>query len=184
LKSWPIERSGFSVFVGDPLTLPDQKSDIKRVLRYIFRSALPLKRLGYGERTGQVYYQDPQGPGKMWPHAVDFLADFVQHIPRARQHQVTYAGYFANALGKLNPKPKNERSEIPEPKRPSRITRWAALYHAESPARRGSPPPTSGEIQGERPSAFSYPPRRQAHPRYFIASSVSLGRPTIVAGRA
>ena len=39
-----------------------------------------------------------------------------------------YAGYFANALGKLNPKPpKNETSEMPEPKRPSRITRWAAL---------------------------------------------------------
>jgi hypothetical protein len=33
LKSWPIERSGFSVFVGDPLTLPEEQSDIKRVLR-------------------------------------------------------------------------------------------------------------------------------------------------------
>ncbi len=98
LKSWPIERSGFSVFVGDPLTLPDQQSDIKRVLRYIFRSALPLKRLGYVERTGQVYYQDPDGPGKTWAHAVDFLADFVQHIPRARQHQVTYAGYVTPVL--------------------------------------------------------------------------------------
>jgi hypothetical protein len=36
MMSWPIERSGFSVFVGDPLTLPEEKSDIKRVLRYIF----------------------------------------------------------------------------------------------------------------------------------------------------
>jgi hypothetical protein len=99
MMSWPIERSGFSVFVGDPLTLPEEKSDIKRVLRYIFRSALPRKRLTYVEQTGQVYYQDSQGSAKTWPHAVDFLADFVQHIPRARQHQVTYAGYFANALG-------------------------------------------------------------------------------------
>jgi hypothetical protein len=31
--------------------------------RYIFRSALPLKRLTYVEGTGHVYYQDSQGPG-------------------------------------------------------------------------------------------------------------------------
>ncbi len=89
MKSWPIERSGFSVFVGEPLTVPEHQADIKRVLRYILRAALPFNRLTYVERTGQVCYQDPHGPGKTWPHAVDFLADFVQHIPRARQHQVT-----------------------------------------------------------------------------------------------
>ena len=43
-------------------------------MRYILRSALPLKRLTYVERTGQVHYQEPHGPGKSWPHAVDFLA--------------------------------------------------------------------------------------------------------------
>ena len=32
MKSWPIERSGFSVFVGDPLTLPENQADVKRVL--------------------------------------------------------------------------------------------------------------------------------------------------------
>ena len=98
MKSWPIERSGFSVFVGDPLTLPENQVDVKRVLRYILRAALPLKRLTYVERTGQVHYQDPHGPSKTWLHAVDFLADFVQHIPRARQHQVTYAGYVTPVL--------------------------------------------------------------------------------------
>ena len=65
------------------------------------------------------------GPGKTWPHAVDFLADFVQHISRARQHQVTYAGYFANALGNLSPK--KAEGESTEPKRSTRTTRWAAL---------------------------------------------------------
>ena len=40
-----------------------------------------------------------------------YLADWVQHIPRARQHQVTYAGWFANAQGKLNPKPARAESE-------------------------------------------------------------------------
>jgi hypothetical protein len=125
MKSWPIERSGFSVFVGEPLTVPEHQSDVKRVLRYMLRSALPLKRLSYVERTGQVHYQDPHGPGKTWPHAVDFLADFVQHIPRARQHQVTYAGYFANALGNLSPKKAEGQST--EPKRSTGRTRWAAL---------------------------------------------------------
>ena len=56
--------------MGDPLTLPQDQADVKRVLRYILRGALPLKRLTYVERTGQVHYQGP-----------------------------TYAGYFANALG-------------------------------------------------------------------------------------
>ena len=60
-----------------------------------------MKHLHYEEPTGQVQYRDPRGPWKTWEHAVHFLADFVQHIPRARQHQVTYAGYFANALGNL-----------------------------------------------------------------------------------
>jgi len=57
-----------------------------------------------------------------WSHN---LADFVQHIPRARQHQVTYAGYFANALGNLSPK--KAEGEVAEPKKPTRATRWAAL---------------------------------------------------------
>jgi len=50
----PIERSGFSVFVGESLTLPDNEADIRRILQYIFRSSLPLKHLHYEEATGQV----------------------------------------------------------------------------------------------------------------------------------
>lgn len=50
----------------------------------------------------------------MCEHAYDFLADWVQHIPRARQHVVTYAGWFANALGKLNPKKDNETNTVEE----------------------------------------------------------------------
>ena len=39
---------------------------------------------------------------------------WVQHIPRARQHQVTYAGHFANALGNLNPKHESQVEESAE----------------------------------------------------------------------
>lgn len=109
LLSLPVERSGFSVFVGESLNLPEEQTDIRRILQYILRPTLPLKHLHYEEVTGNVQYRDPRGPWKRWDHAVDFLADFVQHIPRARQHQVTYAGYFANALGNLK-EPKAEKN--------------------------------------------------------------------------
>lgn len=36
---------------------------------------------------------------------------WVQHIPRARQHQVIYAGHFAHALGNLNPNPESQSEE-------------------------------------------------------------------------
>ena len=127
LLSLPVERSGFSVFVGESLNLPEEQTDIRRILQYILRPTLPLKHLHYEEVTGNVQYRDPRGPWKRWDHAVDFLADFVQHIPRARQHQVTYAGYFANALGNLK-EPKAEKNPGSENSGKSkRYTRWAAL---------------------------------------------------------
>ncbi|MFN8613210.1 MAG: hypothetical protein U0931_37070 [Vulcanimicrobiota bacterium] len=51
--------------------------------------------------TGQVRFSPPPSIPIVWEHAYDFLADWVQHIPRASQHQVTYAGHFANALSNL-----------------------------------------------------------------------------------
>ena len=126
MESWPLERSGFSAFVGTAINQPTDRDRLERVLRYIFRPSLPLKHLSYRESTGQVTYSQPGAVAKMWPLASDFLADWVQHVPRAKQHQVTYAGWFANALGKLNPKKVNADSpnlEVPKPK----WVRWRAL---------------------------------------------------------
>ena len=126
MESWPLERSGFSAFVGTAINQPTDRDRLERVLRYIFRPSLPLKHLSYRESTGQVTYSQLGAVAKMWPHASDFLADWVQHVPRAKQHQVTYAGWFANALGKLNPKKVNADSpnlEVPKPK----WVRWRAL---------------------------------------------------------
>ena len=111
LESWPLDRSGFSAFVGSAINQTADRPRPERVLRYIFRPSLPLKHLSYRESTGQVTYSPPGAVAKIWPHASDFLADWAQHIPRARQHQITYAGWFANALGKLNPKPARAESE-------------------------------------------------------------------------
>jgi len=55
------------------------------------------------------------------------LADFVQHIPRARQHQVTYAGWFANALGNLRDPHEETKPKQQTGAKTSRYTRWAAL---------------------------------------------------------
>jgi hypothetical protein len=57
------------------------------------------------------------------------LADFCQHIPKARQHQVSYAGYFANALSKLKPGTKSEAADTGTagPSPGSKSSRWAAL---------------------------------------------------------
>jgi hypothetical protein len=73
-----------------------------------------MKHLSYRETTGQVTYSPPGGVAKIWPHANDFLADWVQHIPRAKQRQVRYAGWFANALGKLRGQSELLSSTLPE----------------------------------------------------------------------
>lgn len=131
LESWPLERSGFSAFVGDTITQPADRPRLERVLNYILRPALPLKHLSYVESTGQVRFSPPRSAPKLWDHAFDFLADWVQHIPRARQHQVTYAGHFANALGNLNPNKKESsvvQHDAQEPeKAKSRWVKWRTL---------------------------------------------------------
>jgi hypothetical protein len=77
MESWPFERSGFLAFVGGCINLPSDRPRLEKVLRYIFRPSLPLKQLSYREVTGQVTYLPPGASAKIWPHAVDFLADWV-----------------------------------------------------------------------------------------------------------
>ena len=74
MESWPLDRSGFSAFVGAAINQPADRPRLERVLRYIFRPSLPLKHLSYRETTGQVSYSQPGAVAKIWPHASDFLA--------------------------------------------------------------------------------------------------------------
>lgn len=130
LESWPLERSGFSAFVGDAINQPTDRPRLERVLNYIFRPSMPLKHLSYVESTGQVRFSPPRSAPKVWDHAFDFLADWVQHIPRAKQHQVTYAGHFANALGNLNLSKKESpvvQDEAEEPEKAKRWVKWRTL---------------------------------------------------------
>ena len=72
LESWPLDRSGFSAFVGDPSSQPADRPRLQRVLNYILRPALPLKHLSYVEATGQVRFSPPRSIPKVWEHAYDF----------------------------------------------------------------------------------------------------------------
>jgi len=74
MESWPLDRSGFSAFVGSAINQPADRPRLERVLRYIFRPSLPLKHLHYRESTGQVTYSQPGSVAKIWSHASDFLA--------------------------------------------------------------------------------------------------------------
>jgi len=74
-----------------------------------------------------VRFSPPRAAAKVWEHAYDFLADWVQHIPRARQHQVTYAGWFANALDNLNPKQESQVEELTEKPKPDKWVKWRTL---------------------------------------------------------
>ena len=126
MESWPLDRSGFSVFIGEAIHQPTERPSIQRVLNYIFRPSLALKHLSYKETTAQVTYSPLYGTAKIWGHAYDFLADWVQHIPRARQHLVTYAGWFSNALSKLNPKNVGTGEEREKPRK-SQWVPWKTL---------------------------------------------------------
>ena len=71
-ESWPLERSGFSAFLGDPIGQPGDRPRLQRVLNDILRPALPLKHLSYVESTGEVRYSPPRAAPKVWEHVYDF----------------------------------------------------------------------------------------------------------------
>ena len=101
----------------------------KQALR-VFRSPWSYRQLFYDESTGKVRCRSKRGGFKEW-HATEFLAVLAQHVPRPRQHLVTYAGHYANAAGNL--KPAEEHPEKPQaedmekPKNGFRRYPWAEL---------------------------------------------------------
>ena len=41
MESWPLDRSGFSAFVGEAINQPADRPRLERVLRYIFAPHCP-----------------------------------------------------------------------------------------------------------------------------------------------
>ncbi len=102
LTTWPIERSGFQVHVGHIVPATD-RNQLRNLLKYLFRAPIALKHLRYDPVTARVTYT-PRGVNKVWPHAYDFLADFIQHLPAPRKPAITKMGWFANRTGNLKSK--------------------------------------------------------------------------------
>ena len=99
LQEWELERSGFSCFLSPAIPEAD-KEGLARLIRYLFRSPVSYRQLSYDEATGMVRCRSKRGGHREW-HATEFLAVLAQHVPRPRQHVVTYAGHYANAAGNL-----------------------------------------------------------------------------------
>lgn len=119
MQSWPLERSGFNVYAG-PIVQGEDRDRLRGLIRYLMRAPLSLKRLDYDEVSGLVCYRASNGEVKTWSHAIEFLADLAQHIPKARQQTVSYHGWFANPTGHLS------RKQEPTEKAPNPRGRWAA----------------------------------------------------------
>ena len=72
-----------------------------------------------------------RGGFKQW-HATEFLAVLSQHVPKPRQHTVTYSGYYANAAGNLKKKEEDEEKpqEAEAPKMSGfKLYTWRELIH-------------------------------------------------------
>jgi hypothetical protein len=109
LQEWELERSGFSCFLS-PVIPEGDKEGLARLIRYLFRSPVSYRQLSYDETTGMVRCRSKRGGYREW-HATEFLAVLAQHVPRPRQHVVTYAGHYANAAGNLNQEIDDDESD-------------------------------------------------------------------------
>ncbi len=111
MRGWP--HSGFGAHASAPLAA-DDRAGIERLTQYITRCPLSLSRLIRVTPTGQVIYRaekaacrafpDPHGAGlaagtkrnfQVLP-AVEFLAEFTQHIPPKGAHLIRYYGWYSN----------------------------------------------------------------------------------------
>ena len=125
MRSW--EHSGFSVDQSVFLPAGDQ-AGIERLIQYMTRCPFSLSRLVKVSDTGQIVYQaekqtcrafpDPKGDGtqagvkrnfQILP-PLDFLAEFIQHIPAKGSHLIRYYGWYSNKSRGMRKKAEAEAS--------------------------------------------------------------------------
>jgi hypothetical protein len=91
-------RGGFSLN-GDVRVEADDRAALKRLLGYVLRPALSVKRLSYQPEKDLVRYWPakgrPEDPKVFEWRPVEFLARFARLIPPARLHLVRCHGAFA-----------------------------------------------------------------------------------------
>lgn len=72
MRSWPVDRSGFQVHVGERIE-PEQREGLGQILRYQVRPPVDLVRLTYDEASGVVRYRTRKGHDLVWSHPTAFL---------------------------------------------------------------------------------------------------------------
>jgi len=89
------EHSGFSVFLGGPIT-PGNTESRRRLARYLVRAPLSLERLRYDASTCRVQYGSKKQGKQRDMSALDFLAEVSVAIPDRGQHLVSHWGRHSN----------------------------------------------------------------------------------------
>ena len=85
-------HGGFSLD-GSVRMAADDRTGLERLLRYVLRPAVSLKRLSYDAERSRVRYRMRRGDCEVleWD-AVEFLGRFAQLMPPPRKHLVRYCG--------------------------------------------------------------------------------------------
>jgi len=126
MRGWP--HSGFSVDQSVFLPAGDQPG-IEPLVRYMTRCPFSLSRLVKVTETGQVIYKAEKQSCRAFPapdgdgivsgakrnfqilSALDFLAEFTQHIPPKGAHLIRYFGYYSNKSRGVRKKVEAEQAE-------------------------------------------------------------------------
>ena len=139
MRSW--EHSGFSVDQSVHLSAGD-RSGIERLVQYMVRCPFSLSRLVKITDTGQVVYKAEKDACHAFPDpqaddleagvkrnfqilsALDFLAEFTQHIPPKGSHTIRYMGWYSSKSRGLRKKAEAKASstELSSPSGTSTVT--------------------------------------------------------------
>jgi hypothetical protein len=111
MRGWP--HSGFGAHPSPPLAA-DDRAGIERLTQYMSRCPFSLSRLVKVSATGQVIYRAEKAACRAFPDprreglaagtkrnfqvlsALEFLAEFTQHIPPKGAHLIRYYGWYSN----------------------------------------------------------------------------------------
>ena len=111
MRGWP--HSGFGAHCSPPLAA-DDRAGIERLARYITRCPFSLARLIRVTKSGEVIYRAEKDACRAFPDprdeglaagtkrnfqvlaALEFLAEFTQHIPPQGAHLIRYYGWYSN----------------------------------------------------------------------------------------
>ena len=134
MRGWP--HSGFGAHQSPPLAA-DDRAGIERLTQYMTRCPFSLSRLVRVTKTGQVIYRAEKDACRAFPDprdeglaagtkrnfqvlsAIEFLAEFTQHIPPKGAHLIRYYGWYSNKSRGMRRKAAERLAALASPVTPS-----------------------------------------------------------------